>query len=52
MFALDAKTSKVLWSFVPGSSVNAGPAIVGNYVYWGSGSSNTGSFKLFAFSIN
>jgi polyvinyl alcohol dehydrogenase (cytochrome) len=52
MFALDAKSGKILWSFVPGSSVNAGPAIVGNYVYWGSGSSNTGSFKLFAFSIN
>jgi polyvinyl alcohol dehydrogenase (cytochrome) len=38
-----------------GSSVNAGPAIVGNSVYWGSGYSHfglgTGNTKLFAFTI-
>ncbi len=55
LFALDAKTGKILWQYVAGSSVNAGPAIVGNSIYWGSGykkfdlgSPNT---KLFAFSI-
>jgi polyvinyl alcohol dehydrogenase (cytochrome) len=37
MFALDARTGKILWSFVTGSSVNAGPAIVGDSLYWGSG---------------
>jgi hypothetical protein len=37
MFALDAKTGAVIWSFVAGSSVIAGPAIVGNSIYWGSG---------------
>ncbi len=55
MFALDAKTGKVLWSFVAGSSVIAGPAIVGNFIYWGSGFSRFGlgtpNNKLFAFSI-
>src|SRR5712671_6375122 len=57
MFALDAKTGKILWSFVAGSSVIAGPAIVGNSIYWGSGfgrfgpSLGTPNNKLFAFAI-
>ena len=53
MFALDASTGEVLWSFVAGSSVNAAPAISGKSVYWGSGYSHlgTGNNKLFAFSI-
>jgi polyvinyl alcohol dehydrogenase (cytochrome) len=57
MFALDAKTGKIVWSFVTGSSVAAGPAIVGNSVYWGSGYGRFGptvgtpNNKLFAFSI-
>ncbi len=54
MFALDAATGEVLWSFVAGSSVNAAPAIASdNSVYWGSGYSamGAGNNKLFAFSI-
>jgi polyvinyl alcohol dehydrogenase (cytochrome) len=57
MFALDAKTGHVVWSFVAGSSVISGPAIVGNTVYWGAGyrrfgpTLGTGNNKLFAFSI-
>ena len=57
MFALDAKTGKILWSFAAGSSVIPGPAIVGNSIYWGSGyghfgpSLGTPNNKLFAFSI-
>jgi polyvinyl alcohol dehydrogenase (cytochrome) len=57
MFALDAKTGTILWSFAAGSSVIAGPAIVGNSIYWGSGygrfgpSLGTPNNKLFAFSI-
>lgn len=60
MFALDAKTGNILWSFVAGSSVIAGPAIVGNSIYWGSGyrrlnrggvTLGTPNNKLFAFSI-
>jgi polyvinyl alcohol dehydrogenase (cytochrome) len=56
MFALDAKTGQILWSFVTGSSVIAGPAIVKNTVYWGAGygrfgpALGTGNNKLFAFS--
>jgi polyvinyl alcohol dehydrogenase (cytochrome) len=55
MFALDATTGAVIWSFVAGSTVIAGPAIVGNSVYWGSGyrrfGLGTANNKLFAFSI-
>jgi polyvinyl alcohol dehydrogenase (cytochrome) len=57
MFALDAATGKILWSFVAGSSVIAGPAIAGNSIYWGSGYGHFGptlgtpNNKLFAFSI-
>jgi polyvinyl alcohol dehydrogenase (cytochrome) len=57
MFALDAKTGGVLWSFVAGSSVIAGPAIVGNSIYWGAGYGRFGpalgtpNNKLFAFSL-
>jgi polyvinyl alcohol dehydrogenase (cytochrome) len=58
MFALDARTGKILWSHVTGSSVIAGPAIVGNSLYWGSGYSHlgsgfgTGNNKMFAFTID
>lgn len=58
MFALDARTGKILWSFAAGSSVIAGPAIVGDSVYWGSGYGHLGAAvgtsnnKLFAFSVN
>jgi polyvinyl alcohol dehydrogenase (cytochrome) len=55
MFALSATTGEVLWSYIPGSSVIAAPAIASNNsVYWGSGYSRaggTGNNKLFAFSI-
>jgi polyvinyl alcohol dehydrogenase (cytochrome) len=56
MFALDASTGNILWSFASGSSVVAAPAIVGDSVYWGSGYGRFGlgtpNNKLFAFSIN
>ena len=55
MFALSATTGEVLWSYIPGSSVVAAPAIASdNSVYWGSGYSHSGGAgnnKLFAFSI-
>ncbi len=56
MFALDGKTGKVLWTYNPGSTVNAGPAITGNWVYWGSGYAHLGGLGtannyLFAFSV-
>ena len=37
MFALDAKSGKVLWSYASGGSVNAGAVVVNGVVYWGSG---------------
>jgi polyvinyl alcohol dehydrogenase (cytochrome) len=58
MFALDAQTGNVLWSFAAGSSVIAAPAIVGNSIYWGSGYGRLGAAQgtpnnqLFAFSVD
>ena len=57
MFALDARTGRILWQFSAGSSVNSGPAIVNGSVYWGSGYARagvegSGNNKLFAFSID
>ena len=53
MYALNAATGKVLWSFDSGGSVVAGPAIVDGVVYWGSGYSNPGTTnnKLYAFTL-
>jgi polyvinyl alcohol dehydrogenase (cytochrome) len=52
MFALNATNGTILWSFVPGVSVNAGATIVNSAVYWGSGYSHlsplgTGGNKTF-----
>jgi polyvinyl alcohol dehydrogenase (cytochrome) len=58
MFALNASSGSILWSYAAGSSVNAAPAIVNGTVYWGSGYSRfgpyigTGNDKFYAFSIN
>jgi polyvinyl alcohol dehydrogenase (cytochrome) len=43
MFAFDAATGDILWSFDSGASVNSGPAIVGGNVYWGNGYRNIGA---------
>jgi polyvinyl alcohol dehydrogenase (cytochrome) len=53
MYALDAATGKILWSFASGGSVVDGPSIVDGVLYWGSGCSNPGTAnnKLYAFSI-
>jgi polyvinyl alcohol dehydrogenase (cytochrome) len=53
MYALDAATGKVLWSFASGGTVLDGPSIVDGVVYWGSGYSNPGTSnnKLYAFSL-
>lgn len=59
MFALDAATGRILWSYAAGSSVNASPSIVGDTLYWGSGYTHltgvfpwTGNNKLYAFSLS
>jgi len=55
MFALDAATGAILWRYASGASVAAGPAVVGDVVYWGSGYSSLGlgssNDKLFAFEL-
>ena len=58
MFALSARTGRILWSFASGGSVNSGPAIVNGVAYWGSGYSElsslgfTGNDEVYAFSLN
>jgi polyvinyl alcohol dehydrogenase (cytochrome) len=53
MYALNAATGRILWSFASGGTVVDGPSIVDGVLYWGSGYSNpgTGNNKLYAFSI-
>ncbi len=55
MYALNAATGRILWSFASGGSVASGPAIVGGSVYWGSGYGKSGigspSRRLYAFSV-
>jgi len=58
MLAMDAATGKTVWSYVAGSSVNAGATIVKDTVYWGSGYAHlgipgyTGNNQFYAFSLN
>lgn len=57
MYALDGATGKILWSFKGQGSSNAGPAIVGNTIYWGNGYDNTFISRLpsttfYAFSVD
>ena len=53
MYALDARTGRIQWTFKSGGSVNAGPAVVNGVVYWGSGYGRIGSpnDKLYAFTL-
>jgi len=44
MFALDAATGEILFSFASGGSVGSGAAVVNGTVYWGSGYSVFGPF--------
>jgi polyvinyl alcohol dehydrogenase (cytochrome) len=58
MFALNAATGQIVWSFAAGSSVNAGATVANGVVYWGSGYTHlqfpgqTGNTKFYAFSTN
>jgi polyvinyl alcohol dehydrogenase (cytochrome) len=54
MYALEAATGKVLWSFDSGGAVVDGPSIVDGVLYWGSGGygrAGTPNNKLYAFSL-
>jgi polyvinyl alcohol dehydrogenase (cytochrome) len=56
MYALNAATGDVLWSFASGGSCLSGAAISNGTVYWGSGYSNFGlgtpNNKLYAFGLS
>jgi len=55
MYAFDALTGNILWTFESGGSVVSGAAIVDGSIYWGSGYSNfnfgTPNNKLYAFKV-
>ena len=59
VYALDARSGAILWSYDTGASVNGGAAVVNGTVYWGTGYGHfpktsplgTGSNRLFAFSL-
>jgi polyvinyl alcohol dehydrogenase (cytochrome) len=58
MFALNAATGAITWSYAAGGSVIAGASIAYDTVYWGSGYSELGTFlpftgnnKFYAFSL-
>ncbi len=55
MYAMNAATGDVLWSFASGGSCLSGAAISNGMLYWGSGYSNFGAGtpnnKLFAFGL-
>jgi outer membrane protein assembly factor BamB len=54
MYALNATTGQILWSFASGGSILGAPAIVNGTLYWGSGYSRsaTGNNKLYAFTTS
>jgi polyvinyl alcohol dehydrogenase (cytochrome) len=55
MYAMDAHTGQILWSFDSGGAVVDGPSIADGVVYWGSGYSHIkpgkGNNKLYAFTV-
>jgi polyvinyl alcohol dehydrogenase (cytochrome) len=54
MYAFNAATGEILWSYESGGSVNSGAAIVNGVLYWGSGYVNisgTPGNKLYAFEV-
>ena len=54
MYAFDASTGKILWSYLTGGSILGGPAIVSGVVYWGSGyarSGGTANNLFYAFAL-
>jgi polyvinyl alcohol dehydrogenase (cytochrome) len=52
MYALDAATGQILWSFASGGSVMSAPAIAGGMLFWGSGyQQGFNNNKLYAFGL-
>lgn len=54
MYAIDAATGKVLWSYLSSGTVLDGPAIANGVIYWGSGyprSGGAGGNTVYAFSL-
>nr|WP_180540473.1 PQQ-binding-like beta-propeller repeat protein [Nevskia soli] len=60
MYAMDASTGNVLWSYLAPGSVNAAPAIINGTVFWGTGYHHfpakapigTASNRFYSFTLN
>jgi polyvinyl alcohol dehydrogenase (cytochrome) len=50
MYALNASTGAILWSFASGGDVRSGAAIVGDQVFWGTGY-HTSPYGFYAFTL-
>jgi polyvinyl alcohol dehydrogenase (cytochrome) len=51
MYALNASTGAIAWSFASGGDVRSGAAIVGSQVFWGTGYHTQTKEKLYAFEL-
>jgi polyvinyl alcohol dehydrogenase (cytochrome) len=51
MYALNASTGAILWTFASGGSVRSGAAIVGKQIYWGTGYRNGNDDQIYAFAL-
>jgi polyvinyl alcohol dehydrogenase (cytochrome) len=52
MYALDARSGQILWSFASGGSVMSAPAIAGGMLFWGSGyHQGFNNNKIYAFGL-
>jgi polyvinyl alcohol dehydrogenase (cytochrome) len=54
MYAFNAETGQILWSYLAGASILGGPAIVNGVVDWGSGyarSGGRGNNQFYAFAL-
>jgi polyvinyl alcohol dehydrogenase (cytochrome) len=52
VYALDARSGKILWNFASEGSVIDGPSVVDGVLYWGSGYKiGTGNNKVYAFTL-
>lgn len=51
MYALNASTGAILWSFASNGQVRSGAAIVGDQVFWGTGYSGGPNHRFYAFTL-
>jgi len=50
-YGLDKNTGQIIWSYQPNATVGIGGTVVGDSLYWGTGSSSAPGNGIFAFSL-